>query len=120
MAEPKRTQKEIVQRYHGNLSYTSKIHPWRLARWIVSLIALAGGTAAIIAYEDYGSKDFFSTGKISNNHSALAKDCSKCHERAGALGQEISLTAVKNVLKDRFQNGIDFASIDLKCQKCHQ
>ena len=120
MAEPERTQKQIAQRYQGNLSYTSKTHPWRLARWIASLIALAGGTAAIIAFEDYGSQEFFSSGKISSNHAALAHDCGKCHERSSALSDPPTFSTIRSVVSDRFRNGIDFASIDLKCEKCHQ
>ena len=42
MAYPRRTQKQIAERYKGNLGYYKKLHPWRRARWAVSFLAIAG------------------------------------------------------------------------------
>ena len=49
MATPGRTQKQIAERYKGNLGYYKRKHPWRVARFIVSFLALVGGLAVIIA-----------------------------------------------------------------------
>ncbi|HKP93193.1 MAG TPA: cytochrome c3 family protein, partial [Chthoniobacterales bacterium] len=37
-----------------------------------------------------------------------------------ALGQDITFSKIKSVIKDRFHHGIDFNSIDRKCQDCHE
>lgn len=120
MATLGRTQKQIAERYKGNLGYYRKSHPWRVARWCASLIALAGGTAGIIVFQQRGNETFFSSGKISANHAAFAHDCAKCHDKGAALGDQITLAKFQSVLKERFQHGIDFTSIDRKCEQCHK
>lgn len=120
MATPGRTQKQIAERYKGNLGYYKKRHPWRIARWWTSLLAISGGIAGIIAFQDRGNEDFFSSGKISANHAAFAPDCAKCHDKGAALGDGISLAKFRGVVKDRFHHGIDFTAIDRKCEQCHK
>ena len=73
MATPGRTQKQIAERYKGNLGYYKKKHPWRVARWCANLLAIAGGIAGIILFSKRGSEEFFSSGKISSNHAAFAR-----------------------------------------------
>ena len=51
MATPARTQKQIAERYKGNLGYYKRKHPWRVARFCVSFLALAGGVAGILIYQ---------------------------------------------------------------------
>jgi hypothetical protein len=120
MATPGRTQKQIAERYKGNLGYYKRKHPWRVARWCVSVLALAGGIAGIYVFQKRGNEEFFSSGKISSPHRGFAQDCAKCHDKGAALGDGITLAKFKSVVKDRFHRGIDFTAIDLKCEKCHQ
>src|SRR5436190_13723536 len=120
MATRGRTQKQIAERYKGNLGYYKKKHPWRAARWWVSFLSIAGGIAGIIAFQKHGSEEFFSSGKISSNHAAFARDCAKCHDKGAALGNQITLASYRRVIKDRFHRGIDFTSIDRKCEQCHK
>ncbi len=120
MATPGRTQKQIAERYKGNLGYYKKKHPWRVGRWCTSFLALAGGIAGIIAFQERGNEEFFSSGKISSNHGAFARDCAKCHDKGAALGDQITLARFQSVVNDRFHRGIDFTSIDRKCEQCHK
>jgi hypothetical protein len=120
MTTPGRTQKQIADRYKGNLGYYKKKHPWRVARWWTSFLALAGGIAGIIAFYERGNEEFFSSGKISSNHAAFARDCAKCHDKGAALGDQITLVKFQSVVNDRFHRGIDFTSIDRKCEQCHK
>jgi hypothetical protein len=120
MATPGRTQKQIAERYKGNLGYYKKKHPWRVARWCINLIAIAGGIAGIIVFSKRGSEEFFSSGKISSSHAAFAQDCAKCHDKGAALGDRVSLVKFKSVVSDRFHRGIDFTAIDRKCETCHK
>ncbi len=120
MATPGRTQKQIAERYKGNLGYYKKKHPWRVARWIANLLALAGGIAAVILFPKRGSEEFFSSGKISRGHAAFAQDCAKCHDKGAALGDRVTLAKFQSVVSDRFHRGIDFSAIDRKCEECHK
>src|SRR5450755_1401974 len=120
MATPGRTQKQIADRYKGNLGYYKRKHPWRVARWCASLLAIAGGIAGIVLFQKRGNEEFFSSGKISSSHAALTQDCAKCHDKSATLGDRITLARFKSVVNDRFHRGIDFASIDRKCEQCHK
>jgi len=120
MATPGRTQKQIAERYKGNLGYYRKRHPWRVARWLVSLLAFAAGTAGIILFQRHGNEEFFSSGKISDNHAAFAQNCAKCHDKGAALGAQLTFAKFQSVVRDRFHRGIDFSSIDRKCEQCHK
>ena len=120
MATPGRTQKQIAERYKGNLGYYKKKHPWRVARFCVTFIAIVGGIEAIFLFQEYGREEFFNSGKISSNHATLAQDCAQCHDKSAAAGNGMTLAKFKTVVKDRFQRGIDFTPIDRKCEQCHQ
>src|SRR5438105_6242924 len=125
MATPGRTQKQIAERYKGNLGYYKKKHPWRVARFSVSFLALVGGLVAILAYQDrifrrQANEEFFSSGKLSSPHAKLEQDCAQCHDRYAAIGNDLTLAKFRGVIKDRFHRGIDFSAIDHKCQECHE
>ena len=119
MATPKRTQKQIAERYKGNLGYYKTRHPWRITRWWVTTLALAGGVAAFILFQRHGNEEFFSSGKLSGNHAALVQDCAKCHEKSVGLAG-ITFPEFKGLVKEQFRNGIDFTAIDRKCEQCHR
>ena len=54
MPKPSRTQKQIAERYKGNLGYYRRLHPWRRARLIVSLLTIFGGLIAVIFFPHCG------------------------------------------------------------------
>ena len=120
MADPRRTQKQIAERYKGNLGYYNKLHPWRRARFIVSFLAIAGGVAAIWLFQTRGKETFFNSGKISSNHAAFADDCAKCHDNSLISRNTLTPAKFKEVLNDRFRHGVAFDPIDRKCEVCHQ
>lgn len=114
MAKPGRTQKQIAERYKGNLGYYRRLHPWRRARLIVSLITFFGGLLSIFLFQKCGRETFFNAGKLSANHAGLENKCDSCHDKDAAGGK------FTQVLRDRFQNGVAFAAIDRKCEACHK
>jgi hypothetical protein len=120
MATPGRTQKQIAERYKGNLGYYKRKHPWRVARWCASLLAIVGGIAGIILFQKHGNEEFFSSGEISRPHAGFTQDCAQCHDKGAVLGEKVTLAKFHSVVRDRFHRGIDFSAIDLKCEKCHQ
>jgi hypothetical protein len=114
MAKPGRTQKQIAERYKGNLGYYRRLHPWRRARLIVSLITFFGGLLSIFLFQKCGRETFFNAGKLSANHAGFENKCDSCHDKDAATGK------FTQVLRDRFRNGVAFAAIDRKCEACHQ
>src|SRR4051812_3244640 len=114
MPKLSRTQKQIAERYKGNLGYYRSLHPWRRARLIVSLLSIFGGLIAIFLFRYYGRETFFNAGKIATAHSKFANDCAKCHESSSAR------TSFRETLRDRFHNGVPVEAIDRKCEVCHQ
>jgi hypothetical protein len=119
MPAPRRTQKQIAERYKGNLGYYNKRHPWRRARFWVSFIAFFGGIAAIWFSQGRMRETFFNAGKISAPHAKFANDCAKCHDQSLMTGGPLTLSRFKQVLDDRFHRGIAFEPIDKKCETCH-
>ena len=119
MAAPRRTQKQIAERYKGNLGYYNKPHPWRRARTWASLIAIAGGIAAIVLFQIRGRETFFNAGKISAPHASFAANCANCHDRSLMTGGSLTSARFKQVVSDRFRHGIAFGPIDKKCETCH-
>jgi hypothetical protein len=120
MAAPRRTQKQIAERYKGNLGYYNKKHPWRRARRWVSFIAIVGGFTSIVLFQMHGHAKFFSAGKISSNHAAFGDNCTSCHDKSLMTGGGLTVQKFREVVKDRFQNGIAFEPIDQRCETCHQ
>jgi len=114
MAKPARTQKQIAERYKGNLGYYRRLHPWRRTRLVVSLVTIFGGLVTILLFQRCGRETFFNAGQIAAPHAKFANDCAKCHALNLAPG------SFKAVLRERFRNGISTDEIDRKCESCHQ
>ncbi len=109
MPKPSRTQKQIAERYKGNLGYYRKLHPWRRARMLVSLVALFGGLLSIFLYSKRGPEKFFNAGKISADHASFENKCDSCHDKNAGGGN------FRQVLRERFHHGLAFDAIDRKC-----
>src|ERR1051325_806824 len=120
MAKPGRTQKQIAERYKGNLGYYQNLHPWRRARALATVLAIIGGIAAIILFRLYGRETFFNSGNISAPHAKFADDCAKCHDQSLMTGGPLTPSRFKQVVSDRFHRGIPFEPIDKKCETCHK
>ena len=74
------TQKQIAQRFKGNLDYFRKAHYWRRGRfWTILLVSLAGGAVMAVLFFK-GPEAMYNPGPISQSHAAFANDCAKCHE----------------------------------------
>ena len=119
MAIPRRTQKEISERYQGNLRYYDRIHLWRLSRFLVSFFAICAGLAAIIVYQRRGNETFFNPGKLSTSHAALVDGCASCHDKASLSRSALTPARFQGLLSDRFHRGVSFDSIDKNCATCH-
>ena len=77
MAKP--TQKQIAEKYKGNLGYFHKPHYYRSLRLIAFLVVALASIAAVFTWRFWGNEEMFSTGPISANHAKFAHDCRACH-----------------------------------------
>src|SRR5207244_7870765 len=82
MAKPGRTQKQIAERYKGNLGYYRRLHPWRRTRLIVSVVTIVGGLLGIGFFQKWGRETFFNAGKISASHTSFENNCEQCHDKS--------------------------------------
>src|SRR5436305_271328 len=88
------TQKQIAQRFKGNLDYFRKAHYWRSLRFWSILLVFAGGSAAMAFFFFSGAPSMYNPGPISQHHSQFAQDCAKCHEppKKTLAGTELKLS----------------------------
>lgn len=119
MADPRRTQKQISERYQPNLTLYRRIRASRSARLVVSAILSAGVLAAVLFYNRRGPQKLFTAGPISTPHASLGNDCAQCHEGALAHPGSGAESRFGRVLSDRFRHGIPLQPIDRKCETCH-
>ena len=118
MPDPEDSQKQIAGRYQGNLTLYRWIKPRKLTLFLVCLLALAAGIAAIIAFQKRGDERFFNPGALSRNHVHLPEGCADCHDDSFLKG-DLTTEKFTKVVNDGFHQGVGFDSIDRKCAKCH-
>lgn len=106
MALNRGSQKQIAQRFKGNLDYFRKPHYWRRLRlWTILAVVLAGSAAMAVLYFG-GPERMYNPGAISRPHAAFANDCAQCHERPNKTLAGASLKLTNH-------------GIDARCEKCH-
>ncbi|HTD66854.1 MAG TPA: cytochrome c3 family protein [Candidatus Limnocylindria bacterium] len=100
------TQKQIAQRFKGNLDYFRKPHYWRKLRFLTILIVCLAGSAVMAWFFFRGSAQMYNPGPISQHHARFASDCSQCHEplRKSLAGATLKLSN---------------EGIDQRCENCH-
>src|ERR1017187_133790 len=116
MATPSRTQKQIAERYKGNLGYYKKVHPWRRARRLVSVISIFGGLIAIWVFQARSRESVFYSGKISPDHAWFGDEGASCHDKALMTGGPLTPQKFRAIVKERLQKGIACQLTEQKCQ----
>jgi Cytochrome c7 and related cytochrome c len=119
MADPRRTQKQISERYQHNLTLYRRL---RASRWVVlviSAILCAGTVALVLFYNRQGPQAFFTAGPISTAHTTFGNDCRKCHEEVSTRSNAERPQQLLQVIRDRFSHGIPLEPIDRRCETCH-
>jgi hypothetical protein len=120
MANPRRTQKQISERYQPNLTLYRRIRASRWVRVVVSAILCAGAVAVVLFYDRRGPQTFFTAGPISAAHATFGNDCRKCHEGISTQPNSDSPRRLMQVMRDRFNRGIPLEPIDRRCETCHE
>ena len=127
MPQPSRTQKQIAEKYKGNLDYFKKRHVFRRIRSLLCLLALVGGIAGVVLFKQFGADSFYNAGPLSENHAHLKNDCKSCHAMqngsvAGLLALakgEAGAPNLSTITKHIF-SGESAREIDHACLKCHE
>src|SRR5438270_12782070 len=101
MDEQRGSQKQIAKRYEDRVDFRHARTPYRRTRFVVSILVIAAGAAAIYFGRSKAPADFFSTGPLSNPHAHLKDGCVSCHQ-AESLPNESRFV---QVLDERFHNG---------------
>ena len=127
------TQKQIAQKYDGNLGYFGKSHYLRRLRgWCFAIVALCSLVGAI-TFHFWGSGKIFSKGPISENHASFANDCRACHIDAetdalkALLSERPSASSLRTIFStgpshEAAMNGqppAAWSHMDQACLKCH-
>jgi hypothetical protein len=103
------TQKQIAQRFQGNLDYFRKGHYWRRLRFVTILVGSLLGAVAIACFFSSKSESKYNPGPISQHHALIEVRCDECH---GPLNKDLkNLTAANLKLTNQ--------GIDGHCQDCH-
>ena len=76
------TQKQIAEKYKGNLAYFRRGHYLRRIRGWTFFLTVIVSIAAVLGFRYWGNDEFLSTGPISENHARFANNCQACHEGA--------------------------------------
>ena len=129
MEPVRKTQKQVAEKYKGNLAYFKK--PGRLRRlrfWLVFFAFVIGATA-IFLYVTSGEKTFYNTGPITSTHASL--DCQSCHHASDGELVRDRLLPLLETWKKRVESGQNpfqekpaafFAKLDVdaSCANCHE
>jgi Cytochrome c7 and related cytochrome c len=119
MADPRRTQKQISERYQPNLTLYRRLRASRWALLAISAILCAGAVALVLFYNRQAPQTFFTAGPISRAHAMFGNDCGKCHEEVSIPPGSERPQQLLQVIRDRFSHGIPLEPIDRRCETCH-
>ena len=103
----KRTQKQIAERFKGQLDYFKRPNYLRTMRFWTTITVVLLGAIWIFFYHNYGSEQFYNKGPLSRPHATL--DCRECHDAP---------TKLMSVSFETFH--IRKTSFDRACVRCHK
>src|SRR5690348_7077502 len=107
LMKPKRTQKQIAERFKGQLDYFKRPNYLRTMRFWTTISVVLLGAAWIFFYHTYGSEQFYNKGPLSRPHAGL--DCRECHDAPAKL---------MSVSFESFH--VRKTSFDRACVRCHK
>jgi hypothetical protein len=119
MAAPRKTQKQLSEKYKDNLDHYSRKQRLRRAVILTSILAVVATFAAIKLFYNRQRQNFFNPGPISSQHASFGNDCERCHDKSAASPGQLTFAKLRGTLNQRFHSGVAFDSIDRKCQTCH-
>ena len=131
MEQNRKTQKQVAEKYKGNLSYFKNPGLLRRTRFWLAFLTCVVGFTALYFYVISGEKKFYNSGPISSTHASVANDCQSCHQASNGELVRDQLIPLLTLWKNRIERGQNpfqetphhfFAGleIDSACASCHQ
>ncbi len=112
MADQPRTQKQIAQKYKDNLDYYKHGHFFRRLKLACFLLAVVVSLGAVFGFQAWGTKEYFNTGPISQNHARFANNCGVCHDGgAPDLARALKLDQAITDLKEGALASVDLDKV---------
>jgi hypothetical protein len=140
MAAPRKTQKQLTEKYKDNLADYKRLYSWRRAIGAVTLFALFGGLFAVWYYHKRAPDKFFNPGPVSSHHLNITRamigdvpvadpgkrggstNCDACHDKSLATGSGLTARKFTRIIRGSFGKGASsdrIEKIDNRCESCH-
>ncbi|HJT81903.1 MAG TPA: cytochrome c3 family protein [Chthoniobacterales bacterium] len=140
MAAPRKTNKQLSEKYKDNLANYRRLYTGRRKLLAVTLLAIFGGAAAVFYYSRHAPEKFFNPGPVSSHHRNITRamigdlppeaisggefsqNCDACHDKSLISGGQMDRRTLGQVLRDSFTRGAAadrITRIDDRCEKCH-
>src|ERR1041384_6185149 len=99
MATPRKSQKQLTQKYRDNLANYHRLWTGRRALAVFTFLAVVGGIFAVWYYQKRAPDKFFNPGPVSSHHAnisramvgdmrgeeinqrGLSSNCAPCHDK---------------------------------------
>jgi hypothetical protein len=140
MATPRKSQKQLTEKYRDNLANYKRLWTGRRALAIVTFLALLGGAVAVWYYQQRAPEQFFNPGPVSSHHANISRsmvgdmpaaelnerglttNCDACHDKTLVTGGGLTARKFLHVVRDSFRTGVSsdrIEKIDNRCEACH-
>ena len=140
MATPRKSQKQLTQKYRDNLANYGRLWTGRRALAVLTFLALAGSIFGVWYYQKRAPDKFFNPGPVSSHHAnisramvgdmpaaeinqrGLSSNCDACHDKTLIAGEGLTARKFVRVVRDSFRSGTAsdrIQKIDNRCEACH-
>src|SRR5689334_2181750 len=140
MATPRKSQKQLTQKYRDNLANYRRLWTSRRILAALTFLALVGGVFAVWHYQKRAPDKFFNPGPVSSHHAnitrtmigdmsaaevnehGLSANCDACHDKALVTGGGLTARKFVRIVRDSFKSGASsdrIQKIDNRCEACH-
>ncbi|MFL6516081.1 MAG: cytochrome c3 family protein [Chthoniobacterales bacterium] len=139
MPTPRRTQKQLSEKYKDNLANYKRLYTGRRAILAVTFLAIAGGAIAVWHYSKRAPEKFFNPGPVSSHHQNItgavvtsstgqaavngsSTNCDACHDKSLITGEGLSFKKFRQIVQASFREGASagrIEQIDIRCETCH-
>ncbi len=140
MATPRKSNKQLSEKYKDNLADYKRLYTGRRAILAVTLLAIIGGVVGTLYYARRVPEKFFNPGPVSSHHQNITRamigdlppaafasgdlneSCDACHDKSLISSGQMNGRTFAQVLRDSFGKGAvpdRITRIEERCETCH-